>query len=470
MSEKIHILIIEDVPTDAELCEREVRKSLPHSEFMCVDTEKDYLAALKSFQPGLIISDYAMPQFDGMTALKLALKLVPETPFIILTGSMNEETAVECMKAGAWDYVIKEHIKRLGSAVISVLHQAQLRKKRQATERELLKSEELFRKLFEEHSAVKLIVDPDTGWIINANDAAANFYGWSRERLRTMKVQDINTLPPEKVEGEMKKALASKRVRFEFRHRLADNSIRDVEVFSSKIETKGKKYLHSVIHDITDRKRAEARLHKLIQKLRDALGASIHVMLSAVEIRDPYTAGHQRRVADLARAIATELEFSEDRCNIVRIAGVVHDVGKLYIPAEILTKPGKLSDNEFALIKEHPLKGHEILKDVLTDWPLAEIVYQHHERMDGSGYPRQLRGGQILKESCIIGIADVVEAMASHRPYRPGLGIEAALEEIQKNKGSLYDTEAAYACLRLFKEKGYELPDKSDPMPHIKYP
>ncbi|MDI6616480.1 MAG: response regulator, partial [Syntrophaceae bacterium] len=232
MSEKIHILIIEDVPTDAELCEREVRKSLPHSEFMCVDTEKDYLAALKSFQPGLIISDYAMPQFDGMTALKLALKLVPETPFIILTGSMNEETAVECMKAGAWDYVIKEHIRRLGPAVVSVLRQAQLRKKRQATERELLKSEELFRKLFEEHSAVKLIVDPDTGWIINANDAAANFYGWSRERLRTMKVQDINTLPPEKVEGEMKKALASKRVRFEFRHRLADNSIRDVEVFS----------------------------------------------------------------------------------------------------------------------------------------------------------------------------------------------------------------------------------------------
>ncbi|MFZ1980551.1 MAG: HD-GYP domain-containing protein, partial [Smithella sp.] len=191
--------------------------------------------------------------------------------------------------------------------------------------------------------------------------------------------------------------------------------------------------------------------------LRKAVGTTIGVLVSALEIRDPYTAGHQKRVADLARAIATEMEFPYDIIEGIRMAGSIHDIGKLSIPAEILTKPTKLTKIEFSLIKEHPQSGYEMLKDVESLWPLAQIVYQHHERMDGSGYPRNLKGDEILLDARIMAVADVVEAMASHRPYRPALGINAALEEIQMHRGILYDADVADACLRLFREKGYQL-------------
>jgi HD-GYP domain-containing protein (c-di-GMP phosphodiesterase class II) len=180
-------------------------------------------------------------------------------------------------------------------------------------------------------------------------------------------------------------------------------------------------------------------------------------MVSAVEARDPYTAGHQARSADLSRAIATEMGLSQDKIDALRMAGSVHDIGKLSIPAEILSKPTKLTEIEFSLIKEHSQKGYDILKDVESPWPLAQIVYQHHERMNGSGYPRNLKGDNILMEARIMAVADVVEAMASYRPNRPALGLDAALEEIEKNSGTLYDNAVADACLRLFREKGYQM-------------
>ena len=163
------------------------------------------------------------------------------------------------------------------------------------------------------------------------------------------------------------------------------------------------------------------------------------------------------RVADLARAIATEMGLSQDTIEAIRMAGPIHDIGKLSIPAEILSKPKKLTEIEFSLIKEHARTGYEMLKDVESPWPLAQIVYQHHERMDGSGYPRNLKGDEILMEARIMAVADVVEAMASHRPYRPGLGIDAGLEEIEKNRGTHYDNAVVDACLRLFREKGLRL-------------
>jgi HD-GYP domain-containing protein (c-di-GMP phosphodiesterase class II) len=147
----------------------------------------------------------------------------------------------------------------------------------------------------------------------------------------------------------------------------------------------------------------------------------------------------------------------QDKVEGVRMAGIIHDIGKLSIPAEILSKPTKLKEIEFSLIKQHSRSGYEMLKNVESPWPLAEIVYQHHERINGSGYPRNLKGDEILMESRILAVADVVEAMASHRPYRPTLGIEAALEEIEKNKGILYDNTVADTCLKLFREKGYQL-------------
>ena len=213
----------------------------------------------------------------------------------------------------------------------------------------------------------------------------------------------------------------------------------------------------SLTRDITERKQAEESLKEILERLSRAVNATIQVMVSAVEARDPYTAGHQLRSADLAGAIAAQMGLPREKIEGLRMAGSIHDIGKLSIPAEILSKPSKLTNIEYSLIKEHARMGYEMLKDVESPWPLAEIVYQHHERMDGSGYPRQLKGEDMIIEARILAVADVVEAMASHRPYRPTLGTDAALEEIEKNRGTLYDADAVDACLRLFREKGFQL-------------
>ena len=179
-------------------------------------------------------------------------------------------------------------------------------------------------------------------------------------------------------------------------------------------------------------------------------------MAFALEMRDPYTAGHQQRVADLACAIANEMGLSEKQTNGIRTAAMIHDIGKICIPAQILSKPGKLNEIEFSLVKAHPGIGYDILKNIEFPWPIAQMVLQHHERIDGSGYPSGLAGSEILLEARILAVADVVEAMASHRPYRPALGLDKALEEISKNRGVLYDPEVTDACLKVFRKKGFE--------------
>jgi PAS domain S-box-containing protein/putative nucleotidyltransferase with HDIG domain len=209
--------------------------------------------------------------------------------------------------------------------------------------------------------------------------------------------------------------------------------------------------------NITERKRAEEQLRESLEQLRRAVETTIQVLVMAVEMKDPDTAGHQRRMTKLARTMATEMGLPPEKVEGLRMAGVIHDIGKITLPTEVLSKPTKLSAIELSLIREHVRLGYEILKEVQSPWPLAEIVLQHHERMDGSGYPRGLKGEEILIEARILAVADVVEAMASHRPYRPALGIDAALTEIEKNRGLLYDSHAADTCLRVFREKGYQI-------------
>jgi putative nucleotidyltransferase with HDIG domain len=174
------------------------------------------------------------------------------------------------------------------------------------------------------------------------------------------------------------------------------------------------------------------------------------------ENRDPYTAGHQRRVADLAFHIGRELGLPEEQVQGLKLAGLIHDIGKISIPLEILNKPGKLSEAEFTLIQGHSQVGYDILKDIDFGWPIAKIILQHHERVNGSGYPGRIGNGDILLESKIISVADVVEAMASDRPYRPALGIDAALAEVNQKKGQLYDSQIVDICNKLFREKGYK--------------
>ncbi len=203
-----------------------------------------------------------------------------------------------------------------------------------------------------------------------------------------------------------------------------------------------------------------ARLYEAMQRehgeLQKALDGIIHALSSAIETRDPYTAGHQYRVAELACAIAGEMGLSEQSIQGVRIAGLLHDVGKLVVPAEILSRPGRLNEHEFSIIKSHPAVGYEILKTIEFPWPVPRAILQHHERLNGSGYPKGLSDEDIILEARILGVADVVEAMSSHRPYRPALGIDSALNEISLRRDILYDSEVVDACLRLFQEDEFE--------------
>lgn len=210
------------------------------------------------------------------------------------------------------------------------------------------------------------------------------------------------------------------------------------------------------ISDITEHKQAEEKLKRTTESLRKTILGTVQAVSMAMELRDPYTAGHERRVADLAAAIAAELGFSQWQIEGVRIAGLIHDIGKIYVPVEILSKPGKLNEVEMSLIRMHARAGFEILKGAEFPWPIAEIIFQHHERIDGTGYPQKLKGKDMLIEAKIIAVADAVEAMASPRPYRPALGLDMALEEIISKRGKHFDTSVVDMCINVFRQKNFQ--------------
>ncbi|MEW6088885.1 MAG: HD domain-containing phosphohydrolase [bacterium] len=244
-------------------------------------------------------------------------------------------------------------------------------------------------------------------------------------------------------------------VEIDIMHNGKPGGIAEVNIIATEWEGNPAKLV--MLHDVTMRKEAEKKVQNTLEKLRKAFGGIIQVILTMVEVKDPYTAGHQQRVSNLARAIADELGLDKSHVDAVRVAGLIHDLGKISLPSEILTRPGKLNDIEFQLIQTHSQAGYDILKKIEFPWPIAEIVYQHHERMNGSGYPRGIKGDAIRIEAHILAVADVVEAMSSHRPYRASLGIDIALQEILKNKGILYHRDVVDACLKLFKEKNFQL-------------
>ncbi|MDD5008640.1 MAG: PAS domain S-box protein [Syntrophorhabdaceae bacterium] len=319
-------------------------------------------------------------------------------------------------------------------------------------EKALKESEERVRNYIERAPDGVFIVD-DTGRYLEANKAACQFTGYSKEEIEKMSIRDL--LAEESLEdglAHFKKLIATGAATSDLWHKHKNGSKCCLTVNAVKLsETR----VLGFCKDITTRKLAEEELKQAVEKLRKGLVGTIQVMSLIIETRDPYTAGHQKKVSHLARAIAQEMNLSKDMIDKIRMAGVIHDLGKISVPAEILSKPTKLTAIEFSLIKVHSQAGYNILKDAELPYPIAEIVLQHHERLDGSGYPQSLKNGQILLESQIIAVADVIEAMASHRPYRPARGIDVALEEIEKNKGIFYDTKAVDACTRLFREKGF---------------
>jgi PAS domain S-box-containing protein len=278
--DKLKVLLVEDLPSDAELAGRALKAGGLDAESMRVDTKEAFLEALAAYRPDIVISDFSMPAFDGMSALRLAMASDPALPFIILTGSMNEDTAVECMKAGASDYVIKEHITRLPYAVSEALNRRKILVLSAQKSEQLRESEERYRSLFEESHAVMLILDPEEAVVVEANQAACDFYGWPKERLVGMKMTGFNTLGEEEIKENIRNALAGKRHSFAFRHRKADQTIVDVETYSGPIVLGGKPHMFSIIHDVSVRVAAERERDDLSSRLNHYLSTSPTVTYS----------------------------------------------------------------------------------------------------------------------------------------------------------------------------------------------
>jgi len=319
-------------------------------------------------------------------------------------------------------------------------------------------AEEQYRNIFENAQEGIYRATPE-GRFILANRSMARILGYDSQEDLITEITDMASQiylePQERTKliqvMEQKGSIKNNEIQF---RRKDDRPIWVSQTMQAVRNEKGQIiYYEGIIEDITERK-------ENVERLRRALGGTVKAIATLVETRDPYTAGHQRQVSDLARAIATEMGLPNDRIEGLRVAATIHDIGKVSIPAEILSKPSKLTNLEFDLIKTHSQSGYDILQDIEFPWPVAQIVCEHHERINGSGYPNHLKGDEILLESRILSVADVVEAIASHRPYRASLGIDAALAEIEKNKGVLYDAGVVDACLRLFRQKDYQLTER----------
>jgi PAS domain S-box-containing protein/putative nucleotidyltransferase with HDIG domain len=342
--------------------------------------------------------------------------------------------------------------------------------------RELLKSKQdlirekaFLEKLFEEIPDAVVLEDPYSSIIQRINAGFTRVFGFTSEEAVGKTLNDLVVPPDRQEEGrqyDAKGAMGEKLFAETVRQK-KDGSPVDVIMSAVPVYVgKNLSAIYTIYRDVTKLKNVEKDLlvsrnaaRESYRRMENTWEQTVTVLSAVAESKDPYTAGHQRRVAELAVAIARELMFREEKVKAIELAARLHDIGKINIPTEILSKPGILSDLEMDIIRTHPQTGYEILKEIDLPWNLAEIVLQHHEHLDGSGYPRGLKGGDILYEARIITVADVVEAMSSHRPYRPALGIEKALAEIESYSGTWYDPAAVRACLALFREKHFAFSD-----------
>ena len=315
--------------------------------------------------------------------------------------------------------------------------------------------EEKYRQFVENASDAIIAADAETGEIISANPSAARLLGMPVEQIVGLNQARIH---PRGEEDYYRKLFqeAAQAGRWSGNHlflRRADGSPVPVEVHCTTFDLQGRKIVEEIFQNVTERKMQEDEQKRRDRALRNAMMQTIQTLSATIEQRDPYTAGHQRRVAELAVRIGGEMGLAEPELEGLRMGGLIHDIGKIYVPSEVLTRPGRFSKEEYNLVKTHCSVGYEIMKDADMPWPVAQMILQHHERMDGSGYPQGLKGDEIILDARILTVADVVEAMASHRPYRPSKGIDAALDEVKRGRGSAYDPHVVDACVSIFSRK-----------------
>jgi len=449
MQTKHNILIVDDDPDFRENLSGILRDEgyVP----VTAATGKEAMERVREDEFAVALIDLRLEDMSGLDVMKEIKERSPMTEGILVTGYASQSTAIDAVKLAAYSYVEKPfNVGQLLETVRTAIEKQKIGKA-------LRESEERYRTLFEGSRDAIYITSADNR-SVEFNQATLDLFGYTRTEIMKMKLREVFLNPGDlrSLEREIRNKGYVKDYEVKFRRS-------DGEQMTCLITSTGRlsddgsiREYQTIVRDITEQTLNQRRLHETLAMLRRNLDGIVQCVALVIEKKDPYTAGHQRRVTDLARAIAQEMGLSESQKDAIRMAGIIHDIGKISIPAEILSKPGRLTETEFSLLKIHPRIGYDILKEIEWPYPIAEIVLQHHERMDGSGYPQCLSGEEIMMEARVLGVADVVEAMASNRPYRPALGIEKALEGISKNRDALYDPDVVDACLRVFKEKGFE--------------
>jgi len=399
---KKQILIVEDSPTQAFKLAYVLEEQ--HYEVKVAGNGRDALAQLNSqdFHPEIIISDIVMPEMDGY---ELCQKVKTEErlkniPVVLLTSLSDPYSVIKGLASGADHFVMKPYDPAY-----------------------LL-------------SRIQYILEEGQGEEDQRDSAGVEVsFGGQKYQIAAERRQILNFM------------LSAYEVAVE-KNRELNAAQGELKALNEQLEHKVEERTVALKEEIQVRRRAEEALKESYVKLENTLECTVNTLSVTTEKRDSYTSGHQKRVAQIAVAIAGEMDISKDQIRGLHVAGLLHDIGKIAVPLEILSKPGKIGYFEMGIIKMHPQVGYDILKDIQFPWPIAEMVRQHQERFDGSGYPQGLKNGEILLEARILGVADVLEAMSSHRPYRPALGMEVALEEIVKNRGIYYDPDVVDACLK----------------------
>jgi len=458
----LEILLVEDNEAHVELIRRALMSERKKFHLTVAGTLAEARKMLKKVQPGLMIVDYKLPDGEGIELLpgdpgKLTF------PVVMLTGHGDEKVAAAAIRAGALDYIAKSDrtLADIPHIIERILREWEHITERRQAEKALQQEEQRARQIIATARDAFVSMDAD-GIITDWNPRAEEIFGWSRSEALGQKPTEL-FVPEEYHEAHIKGfahylatgegPMINQHIEITALHR--DGHTLPVELSIVPVRSDDSVSFNAFIRDISARQRAQKALEKSRGQLKAGLIGTIVAVSRAVEARDPYTAGHQQRVARLARCIAQEMELDAEQIEGLRMGATIHDIGKIHLPAEILSKPSKLTEMEFELVKTHSQVGYDILKDIKFPWPVADIAYQHHERIDGTGYPQGLKGDEICLEARIVAVADVVEAMSSHRPYRPALGIDAALKEIESHRGQWFEPAAVDACLKLFREKKF---------------
>ncbi len=453
---KTKILVVED----ESIVARDIRNMLAGLGYEVTAVVSGAMAAIQKAQetgPDIVLMDVMLN--GDITGVEAAEQIYTNfsIPVVYLTAFADSTTVQQAKKTEPFGYIIKPFEERELQTTIEIA----LYKYKMQME---LKDRERWLSTILKSIGDGVIATNKNGAITFMNPLAETLTGWKLDQALDRTLRDVFKVMNQKP-GKMQRISVKKILKGE------GSALSDEAILVSK---KGKKTpidprlepikddggnisgIVLAFTDVTARKMAEEELKRSLEQQKIAREGTVRAIAYTIETRDPYTAGHQRRVTKLACTIGEEMGLSKDQIEGLRMSGELHDIGKIHVPAEILSKPGQISEAEYTIIKTHPQVGYDILKTIEFPWPVARIVLQHHERIDGSGYPSGLKDKNILLEAKILAVADVIEAMATHRPYRPALSIEESLREISKNRGTLYGSKVVDICLRVFKEKKFK--------------